>query len=92
MTGHLSPLSELAGRLGFKPGRLRTLCKRREIPHYRIGGRLFFSQTEIDQWLAARRLAELAGDVETDVRDRQRQRDHAAECEALGIETNHPFA
>ena len=84
----LESLSALAGRIGLKPSRLREMCARREIPHYRIHNRLFFAEAEIALWLQRQRV-EVA--VAGEQLPASRGRDHVAECEALGLEPNHRF-
>ena len=35
------------------PGAVRTLASRRKIPHRKVGGRLIFLKSEIEEWIEA---------------------------------------
>lgn len=49
-------LQEVAEHLHLSMDDVKTLVKRREIPHEMIGGRLTFTQSEIDAWASTRLL------------------------------------
>ena len=49
--------SEVALLLNLSEDRVRHLVHDREIPHYKQGGRLYFSKQEIEQWQMQNRIA-----------------------------------
>ena len=49
-------INECALFLGITTGHLRHLCADKTIPHYKRGGKLFFSKQEIDNWKLAERI------------------------------------
>jgi excisionase family DNA binding protein len=59
--GHpLEPLltaSEVAEVIGFQAGTIVDWAERGELPHFKIGGRLRFRQTDVHKWLEERRAA-----------------------------------
>jgi excisionase family DNA binding protein len=42
----------VAKRLGISPSKLYQMVSRREIPHYRIGGKILFSEENVQEYLA----------------------------------------
>lgn len=48
---------QAADHLGVKVGTLRAWVSRRQVPHYRLGGRLVvFDLAELDEWLRAKKV------------------------------------
>ena len=45
----------IADLLGVSDSLIYDLCRRNRIPHYRVGGRLKFRQSEIEAWLTEQR-------------------------------------
>lgn len=51
---HYIGIEEVAEYLGVKASTIRTWIKTKEMPHYRIGGKLLkFKRAEIDEWVSA---------------------------------------
>lgn len=48
--------SEVALVLGLSESRIRHLVSDRKIPHYRQGSKVFFSKSEIEDWLLSQRV------------------------------------
>lgn len=53
-------LPEVAEYLKLSRSNIYHMTSARAIPHYKIGQRILFSEPEVEQWLAARRVAPLA--------------------------------
>ncbi|MGZ6580054.1 MAG: helix-turn-helix domain-containing protein [Gaiellaceae bacterium] len=51
----LLPTQELAELLGFKPSTIQDWAEKGELPSFRAGGRLRFRESEVLDWLEARR-------------------------------------
>lgn len=49
-------VEETAFLLGVTPGRIRHLASDREIPHYKRGGKLYFSKHELFSWMLDERI------------------------------------
>jgi excisionase family DNA binding protein len=49
----MSSVKETAKRLGISCSKLYDLVERREIPHYRIEGKILFSDEQIREFLAS---------------------------------------
>lgn len=47
---------ECAQFLGISQDHLRHLANNRDIPHYKCGGKLYFSKKEIDDWRLSERI------------------------------------
>jgi excisionase family DNA binding protein len=47
------PISEAAKLLGHSPFWVGAMARAKKLPHYRIGGRIFFSREELLAWIAA---------------------------------------
>lgn len=50
-------VKEAASYIGASEYKLREMARKKEIPHYRIGSKIMFSKTTIDQWLAQQEAA-----------------------------------
>jgi excisionase family DNA binding protein len=48
-------VTEAAERLFITERQLRALCRREEVPHYRIGRNLRFDEIELEEYLVARK-------------------------------------
>ena len=48
--------TKVAKQLGTSSETIRTLCRRGELPAYRIGGHFRIPKQEYEQWLEARRI------------------------------------
>jgi excisionase family DNA binding protein len=47
-------IEEAANYLGVKTSTIRTWIKNKNMPHYRVGGKLLkFKKSEIDQWISS---------------------------------------
>jgi excisionase family DNA binding protein len=46
---------EVAEAIGFKAGTVIDWAERNELPHFKISGRLRFSEAEVIAWLETRR-------------------------------------
>jgi excisionase family DNA binding protein len=46
-------VKETAERLGISPSKLYQLTSRKQIPHYRIGGKILFSDEDIQAYLSS---------------------------------------
>jgi excisionase family DNA binding protein len=55
--------AELAEILGFSPGTVVDWAERGEVPCFKLGGRLRFRESEVVEWLEARRLDRQPGAV-----------------------------
>lgn len=55
MSERLLTARELADLLGFSSSTIQDWYERGELPGFRIGGRLRFRLTEVEQWLEQRR-------------------------------------
>jgi len=53
-------IAEAAPRLGISASKLYQLVAARAIAHYRVGGKIVFSQADIDDYLARCRVAAVA--------------------------------
>lgn len=49
-------LSEAAAFVGLKPSWLYQLTSTRKVPHFKRGRKLFFSKSELSQWLLENRV------------------------------------
>jgi len=49
-------VSECAIFLGITPSRVRHLASERDIPHYKRGGKMYFSKQELQDWMLAERI------------------------------------
>jgi excisionase family DNA binding protein len=49
----MSTVKMVAGRLGISPSKLYQMVARREIPHYRIGGKILLSEEDVQEYLAS---------------------------------------
>jgi PTS system nitrogen regulatory IIA component len=56
VTEPLLTARELADLLGFAAGTIVDWAERGEIPAFKVGGRLRFRLSEIEEWLESRRL------------------------------------
>jgi excisionase family DNA binding protein len=56
-TKNVLDINEVAAMTGYTVKYLRLLVSKREIPHYRRGNRLYFSNDEIEEWLLSNRIA-----------------------------------
>jgi PTS system nitrogen regulatory IIA component len=61
VTEPLLTARELADLLGFAAGTIVDWAERGEIPAFKVGGRLRFRLSEIEEWLESRRLCPLVG-------------------------------
>ncbi len=52
------PLSirQAARLLGLRKGTLYNLTSRKEIPHYKVGNRIFFRETDLRTWFEGKRI------------------------------------
>ena len=49
-TKNVLNVSELSLILGVSENRVRVLCCKKEIPHYKRGRSVFFKRSEIEEW------------------------------------------
>ncbi len=52
----LRPMAEQGRRTGTGARMVRRLVERRELPHYRISGRIFVSDDDMDSYLESHRV------------------------------------
>ncbi len=57
MSERLLTARELADLLGFQAGTIVDWAERGDLPCFKVGGRLRFRLSEIEKWLATRRLS-----------------------------------
>ena len=56
MTEPLLTARELGAQLGFSAGTIVDWAEAGKVPSFKIGGRLRFRPTEVEEWLEARRV------------------------------------
>ncbi|WP_060678693.1 helix-turn-helix domain-containing protein [Virgibacillus halodenitrificans] len=47
-------VKEMAAYLGIHKDTLYRMAKRKEIPHFKVGGKILFSPSTIQQWIQAK--------------------------------------
>lgn len=77
-------LPELARHWGWNPQVLRHLCATNQIPHLRIGRKVYFELDRVGPWLEEHRRGEAQKGRPTPSREE--------ECRRLGIPVNHRFS
>ena len=55
MTERLLKTREVADMLGFRPATIQGWYERGLLPGFRVGGRLRFRESEVEQWLEEKR-------------------------------------
>lgn len=45
-------VAEAAEHLRVSEWLIREACKRRQLPNFRVGGRILFSRKDLDEWAA----------------------------------------
>ena len=51
---NLISVEELGRKWRWNEQRIYRLCNQKQIPHVRIGGRIFFREAVLEQWLEAK--------------------------------------
>jgi len=49
-------IAQAARLLGLRRGTLYNLTSRKEIPHYKVGNRIFFRETDLRAWFESKRV------------------------------------
>jgi len=80
-------IDELASKFGWTRARVYRLVRTAQIPHAKIGGRICFRESVIDEWIKS-----LEQQPSGDTKRAAPSLTHEEECRRLGIPTNHMFA
>jgi excisionase family DNA binding protein len=86
----LLSVADVAEQFGVSESTLYRWIYLRRIPFRKIGGRVWFTEPDLVEWMEARKVLvtpSLGGSAST-----RTLRSHADECAALGIEPNHRFS
>lgn len=57
MSEPLLTARQLADLLGFQAGTIVDWAERGDVPAFKVGGRLRFRESEVEEWLQERRLS-----------------------------------
>jgi len=85
----LLSVTTVALRLGLSESALYRLIALRRIPFRKIGGRIWFTEPDLDEWMEARKVLAVPSGSAAPTRT---PRSHADDCAALGIDPHHRFS